>query len=161
MITIDTNEATKDIQRIIGKFGKLGALINRRVPEFVAPAVLELMKIYDPPRRVTRKAAYGRSFQSDRQRRWFFWALDAGVIRVPYQRTFAMRRGWRIEGSGNGTRVVNDTEAAKFSMGDETQARLNKLVGWTTAGWRTKNPGLTVIRAAKNAVNQAIREAGL
>lgn len=161
MVTVDVNEATKDIQLIIGKFGRLGQLINERVPGLVAPAVLELMKIYDQPRRVTRRAAYGRSFQSDRQRRWFFWALDAGYIRVPYNRTFAMRRGWRIEGSGSSTRVVNDTEAAKYSMGDETQARLNKLVGWTTAGWRVKNPGPTVMRAATNAVKQVIREAGL
>lgn len=37
------------------------------------------------------------NFVSDKQRRWFFWALRSGQITVPYQRTRNYAQGWKIE----------------------------------------------------------------
>ena len=41
---------------------------------------------YPPQSGLTRKQVYGQSFQSERQRRWFFAALSRGEIDVPYRR---------------------------------------------------------------------------
>lgn len=40
----------------------------------------------------------GRSqpFKTDKQRRFFFWALRNGLITVPYQRTGTYGRAWRL-----------------------------------------------------------------
>lgn len=36
-------------------------------------------------------------FKSEKQRRYFFWALREGIIQVPYQRTGTYGRAWNIE----------------------------------------------------------------
>jgi hypothetical protein len=161
MITIDQALLTQDITRLTNKFGRLGQLLRERVPEVTAPAVVKLMQIYEPAKSVTRKTAYGRTFQSRKQQRYFFWALAQGIIHVPHIRTFGMRNAWRIEGRGKETVVVNSTEAAKYTMGDDTQSRHEKLVGWHTTGWRLKHPGREVAQAAINGVRDAIKRAKL
>ena len=64
----------------------------RSVPRGVLKVALEAFTEYivgndahglkhnDPYRYVTRKSAYGVSFFTDKQRRWFFWALRTGQI---------------------------------------------------------------------------------
>jgi len=83
-----------------------------------------------PPRFVTRKDAYGVTFFSNKQRKWFFAALRSGEIKVPYRRTQEMRNSWQIIGSGEKTILVNETEAAYYTMDDEGQSRHEEKVGW-------------------------------
>src|SRR5574340_1214513 len=85
---------------------------------------------------VSRKAAYGKTFQSDAQRRWFFGALDQGEIN-PWtnNRTHAIKTGWEASESSsdwNRFRVQNDAEGVEWVMG-EGQARQPALVGWRKA----------------------------
>lgn len=161
MITTDTALLTQDITRVTNKLGKLGGVLGDLIPQYTAPAVVALMKIYEPAKSVTRRAAYGRTFQSRKQQRYFFYALRAGIISVPHRRTFGMRNAWRIEGKGKNTVVVNDTQAARYTMGTDTQSRHEKLVGWHTVGWRLKHPGREVMQAAANGVKAAIKKIGL
>lgn len=161
MITIDQALLTKDITDLTNKFGRFGKLLRERIPEWTAPAVRNLMRIYEPQKSVSRRTAYGRTFQSRKQQRYFFWALAQGLIRVPHIRTFGMRDAWTIEGRGKDTRVVNSTEAARYTMGDDTQSRHERLVGWHTVGWRLQHPGKEVAQAAINGVRDAIKKARL
>lgn len=116
---------------------------NRRIAEYIRDQAQK----YPPKRSVTRKQAYGSSFQSDKQRRWFFAALKAGQIRVPYQRTGTLLRGWKIMPFGSQDfLVINETEYAGYVMG-ATQSRMMSMIGWKTL------EGIV----DKTALDQAIR----
>ena len=81
-------------------------------------------------------------FKSDKQRRFFFWALGKGIIEVPYPRTNYMVRSLsgvnsdsvrNVKPIGNhgyegqfGTR----TEYAPLVIGEHTQARYHKGTWW-------------------------------
>ena len=47
--------------------------------------LLNVLKAYPPQRSITRKEAYGVSFFTEKQRRWFFANLDN--LQIPYHRT--------------------------------------------------------------------------
>ena len=82
---------------------------------------------------MSRKAAYGQSFFSDKQRRWFFWALGSGLIKPGQNnRTGTLGDGWRIVQSGpKQIDLVNEVPYAKFVQGTITeQARQPRMAGW-------------------------------
>ena len=86
---------------------------------------------YPPYNQVSRTQAYGQPFSSDRQRRWFFAALGRGEINPGFpRRTGEMQRGWDLKQNGTRWSIANSSEAAKWTMGDDTQARQPGLVGW-------------------------------
>jgi hypothetical protein len=70
-------------------------------------------------------------FKSERQRRFFFWALRTGLITVPYVRTYNLQRSWQT--------VMNET-ALKATIGSGVsysqwthgakQAQYHKITGW-------------------------------
>ena len=85
---------------------------------------------YPAYKAITRRAAYGRTFQSDRQRRKVMAQIRSGRIDPGYpHRTGRLQRGWTVTGDGTKATVKNDVEYAGLVMGTD-QARLNKLVGW-------------------------------
>jgi hypothetical protein len=91
------------------------------------------LKEYPAYRYVSRVAAYGRSFVSDKQRRWFFWALDAGIIHPGQSnRTGTLGRGWEIKQTGpKQIDLVNAVPYAKFVQGTaQEQARQPSMAGW-------------------------------
>ncbi len=80
---------------------------------------------------VSRKRAYGKTFFTDKQRRYFFWAKKQGIIKPGRNnRTHEMSKGWRVVPVKSGARVVNSVPHAKWSHSNTEQARLNALVGW-------------------------------
>jgi hypothetical protein len=82
---------------------------------------------------VTRKAAYGKTFVSDKQRRYVMARIREGSIDPGFpHRTGNYQRGWKVINKGVSTQIVNDVPYAGFVGGNETQARLNKKVGWRT-----------------------------
>lgn len=95
----------------------------------VSKYIIDVLRIYPPRKRITRRQAYGRAFQTDKQRRYFFWALHTGRITVPYNRTQTLRRGWRQEGRGTRSIIVNETPYAEYVMGEE-QSRMSDMIGW-------------------------------
>ena len=105
---------------------------------------------------VSRTRAYGRPFQTAKQRNWFFWALNTGQIHPGQNnRTHAMQNGWKLTDNGN---IRNDTPGIKWVMGDGTQANQPNLVGWRVAGdiARTNHKG--AIRAAQKSANEWIKK---
>ena len=100
----------------------------------VTPYLINQWQIYPPKKRVKRRKVYGRTFDSDRQRRWFFMALKRGIITVPYRRTQTLRRGWKQVGKGRKSLIVNETPYAQYAQGEEDQQnKLLQAVGWIPA----------------------------
>lgn len=117
---------------------------------------------YPAYRFISRTAAYGRPFQSDRQRRWFFAALRQGTILPGYpRRTGNTQRAWVITNSGVKSTIRNDTAGAFYTVGDPGQARLNELAGWRRLGLIIASNTNGMIQAAERAVEAEIRARGL
>jgi hypothetical protein len=97
----------------------------------VAKLLAEELRRYPPQRHVSRREAYDVTFFSDRQRRWFFAALNSGELELPYSRTDALRDGWHLENLGSdGVGLINEVSYAGYVMGKRTQSRMMKLIGW-------------------------------
>ena len=88
-----------------------------------------------PPRKYVSIAEAG-GWVSDRQRRWFFWALKEGKIEVPYKRTGTLGRSWQ-------QRVARETDSIVGVVGSQgqiapynvyvqgpQQSRMMELIGW-------------------------------
>jgi hypothetical protein len=88
------------------------------------------MRKYPPYQYISRQRAYGKTFQSDRQRRWFFAALRSGELTLPYQRTNTLKSGWQLTRSGpNDLLLTNDVPYARFVQ-ESPQARMMTYIGW-------------------------------
>lgn len=144
---------------------KLRFLGNNRIAQKTSMEVAkflrgEFMK-YPPPRYVTRAAAYGSSFFTDRQRRWFFAALGRGELKIPYRRTRATMMGWEVMPFGaRDAIVVNDTEGAKWTMDDQTQTRHEAMVGWQRVKAIVNKNRDRIRQIAGRAVDAYIRSGG-
>ncbi len=95
--------------------------------------------VYPAQKRPTRAEVYGSSFKTDKQRRYFFWALKKGTIEVPYRRgespsseTFGRR--WTVQTENYGMRAIvgNNASYGPLLMDDEQQTLYAKAVGWRT-----------------------------
>ena len=124
-----------------GQFKKLGDKFNSFEKQMVlSPSVNDVgqymmyrLREYPTYRYVSRVAAYGRSFVSDKQRAWFFWALGAGLIKPGQSnRTGKLGRGWEIKQAGpKQIDLVNAVPYAKFVQGTaQEQARQPSMAGW-------------------------------
>jgi hypothetical protein len=98
---------------------------------------------------VSRKSAYGRTFFSLKQQRWFF----ASGARVGNFRTGRLMAGWHIQGSAE-TRLylINSVPYAGYVIGN-SQAAQPRKVGWRTAYEVVKSNFAGGIRAAQRAVD--------
>ena len=141
------------VQLAVGNY-LLNALIKQEIP---------------PQKRVKRRDVYGKPFQSNKQRRWFFWALKHGIIDVPYRRRGrhgGISTRWHIIQIGKGIayklNLQNDDPAAKYVYGDDTQNKLIGVIGWKKIGAivdeRSKKLGGVMKRAADTAIKQALRK---
>ena len=87
----------------------------------------------DPYKFVTRKSAYGFSFFTDKQRRWFFWALKTGKIDPGSgKRTGESTAAWKAVPRNDGYRftIQNNTAGGYWTRHDRKQARQLGKVGW-------------------------------
>jgi hypothetical protein len=109
---------------------------------------------------ITRKAAYGKTFVSDKQRRYVMAAIADGRIDpgAPH-RTGRYQRGWMLEGEGAKTRIINEVDYARYVGGDE-QARLNRKVGWRMWDEIISTNYHGAIQAAERAVDRLINGKG-
>ena len=90
------------------------------------------LRKYPPYQYVSRTRAYGKPFQSDKQRRWFFAALRSGELTLPYQRTNKLKQGWQLNRFGSDDVILsNDVEYARHVQ-ESPQARMMTYIGWRT-----------------------------
>jgi hypothetical protein len=119
---------------------KLPFLVRQKaagwVSEYIVGNDIHGLRHYPAYKFVSRKAAYGYSFVSDKQRRWFFANLREGNIHPGQDnRTGATAAAWQFKPTGAGAfQVSNDAPGAPWTMGNETQARQPAMVGWRKWG---------------------------
>ena len=107
-----------------------------------------------------RRKAFGVTFFSDKQRRWFFANLDAGTLTIPYQRTQRFRKSWQLIGRGINTVLVNDSEAGPYLMDDKRQSCMSALFGWQKISDKLNERMHRIERVAVAAMNKALKKLG-
>lgn len=99
----------------------------------VAKFVRGKLQRYPPQRYVSRKQAYGVTFFSDRQRRWFFAALANGELDIPYQRTNRLSNSWRIMTyRQEDVLILSDVAYGPYVQDPAEQCNMHRLIGWQT-----------------------------
>lgn len=139
---------------------KLPITARDMVVDDVSKYLLDILRTYPPQKRVTRLEAFGKTFFSARQRRYFFYALEAGIINLPYSRTQTLRRGWKQIGRGAQSILANETPYAALVMGDGEQSRMAVKIGWKAAGQVVDEKRPQVERRASAAADKAMRKLG-
>jgi len=102
-------------------------------------------------------------FWSDKQRRGFFYYLNAGKIDVPYYRRISqnsedLTHSWTTEERNGGlTQIVgNDTKYGPLVQDEAMQSRYHKITGWKTIQTISKEQTDEVVRALKEVVDAAL-----
>jgi hypothetical protein len=80
---------------------------------------------------------------------------------VPYKRTGDLRKAWRQVGTGASSFIVNDSPGAPFVVGDDTQSRHEKMVGWFRAGELMQQRFERAMKIADGAAKKALKKLGL
>lgn len=118
------------------------------------------LKRYPPYKYITRKQAYGKTFVSDKQRRYVMAKIREGRIDpgVPH-RTSNYQRGWEMDPPNGGVKIkiINTVPYARFVGGDETQARLNAKVGWRTISDIISTNIKGAIRHAQSEIRKLVK----
>lgn len=118
------------------------------------------LKHYPNYKYITRKRAYGKTFSSDKQRKYVMARIRQGKITPgKANRTYAIRNAWRTKGKGAKVTIVNDANGVKYVFGDSqgrAQANQIRLVGWRTMVQVAKDNVKGAIRAADRAVQNYI-----
>lgn len=116
------------------------------------------LKHYPPYKYVTRKRAYGQTFQSDKQRRYVMAKIKSGEITPgKSQRTGKQADSWGYQMRGTSARVYNTATGAKYTMGNRTQARQPELVGWRKIQDVVMSNFVGAMRYAQQAVNSFLK----
>ena len=127
--------AISDVSALISKLEALPDAMQEAATEDVATYLVNVLRLSPPQKSVSRADAYpdapaGPGWFSEKQRRWFFWALNSGELQIPYRRTQAIAQGWQILGSGKNTIIVNEAPGVVFVHDDNLQSRHEAMVGW-------------------------------
>lgn len=142
------------------KLAKLPKAVHETATRAAADETVKFMRSYPAEKYVSRKSAYGTTFFTPKQRRYFFWALKEGIIQSPYSRTNRLRDNWTIIGQGLNEMVVNQTPYADLVMG-EGQNRMHQKIGWKTVTKRLEENAAKIGKAIQQAADRAIRKLGL
>jgi hypothetical protein len=153
------------LESLMGKIDTLQKL--RMVAAGIKAAALHIkgkMATYPPVKRLTRASVYGSAFQTDKQRRYFFYALKAGLIEVPYRRgtspgSRTLGRRWTIETSHNGltATVGNNTPYGTLVQAKDKQSLYHQAVGWQTDEDVIEKERGAVVQFVQTEVQRAIR----
>ena len=109
---------------------------------------------------VDRTSAYGFPFFTDKQRRWFFWALNSGEINPGQDnRTGRFSAGWKTRGDLYRQTIYNDVPYGKHLM-SEGQARQPAKVGWRKISEVVKSNMKGAIRHAYAALAKWFKSKG-
>lgn len=148
------------LQALLAKLTSLQQL--RRVAAAVklgAARIKRRFQTYPPQSRPTRASVYGQTFQSDRQRRYFFYAMRAGLIQVPYVRGSSpgsrnIKQTWTIATSNAGMTAEIGTNApyARYLHDTQQQSAYARAVGWPTVEQVLNEEGPAVVQYIRDAV---------
>lgn len=116
------------------------------------------LKHYAPYRYVSRKAAYGKTWQSEKQRKYVMMLIKRGII-TPGKpnRTRRTASGWQKKGAGNMVLLINRSPGAVWLYDDRRQARQLALVGHRKKTEIIKSNRKGSTRAAQLALNRFVK----
>lgn len=149
-----------DTKPLIDKLHRLMPAVADGLVEAVNSYLITELRKVPPYKHISRTAAYGQPFQSDKQRRWFFWALNGGMIDVPYKRTGELSGNWKTEGEGYQQKIINSTPWADFVQGPG-QSRMMSMIGWKKIEEFIQLRWSNILRVAGQGVDAVIRKLGL
>ena len=115
-------------------------------------------RIY-PPRRLGAHV----EFVSDRQRKFFFWALKNGKIEVPYARGSSpgsedLANRWSAKESNQGLTwtIGNNASYARLAQDEDKQTQMHKRTGWHTIQRIVDHEGPKVVRLIAEEVGRML-----
>lgn len=149
-----------DLARITKLVEDFPPLTADYIGDSLAPYLVNIMRAYPPYKYVSRKKAYGVTFFSDKQRKWFFAALRSGELQIPYQRTQTLRDGWQVLGSGKNSLVVNETPYAYLVQGDRRtqQSRHPRAIGWRSIDEVVEKHKKKIIGKINAAIKKGLKQ---
>ena len=110
-----------------------------------------------------QNTSFRMRFKSDRQRRWFFWALRTGLIQVPYRRTTTLGPRWnftegfrRLSGGGWRGHLNNVTSYAQWVQDERKQAQVHRG-RWSTVQTLTRAPARVMRQYFQRALRRMAR----
>jgi hypothetical protein len=148
----------KGVDELRAQLDKLPAEVRGLAVDGVSKYLLNVLRLYPPQKSVTRREAYGKPFFTDKQRRWFFWALSTGELQIPYKRTQSLANNWRQEGKGYDSILVNETPYSPFVQDKPTQSRMQKLIGWQTIADILRDRAVKIAETLNYAAQKAIKK---
>ena len=112
----------------------------------------------EPYKYVSRKSAYGITFFTEKQRRWF-WA-NGGPDMIGNNRTGESASAWTLVEKNSGYKISlqNQTRAAFYTRNDKGQARQPAKVGWRKTSVVVAANTAGAMRAANAAVKKWIAD---
>lgn len=157
---MSSGEPIEGLDELLKKLRKLQALkpITSAL-KLVGAHVMGFMKQYPANRYFVRQA---RKFKTEKQRRYFFWALKQGKIEVPYRRGKSpgsrnLKQQWKLV-TENPLRVVveNNTPYVGWVQSAKQQAFYHKEGGWLTDEDAVKDAQPLMIREVKGAIERTL-----
>lgn len=104
-------------------------------------------------------------FVTDKSRRYFFYALKAGLIDVPYVRGASRRsetfgKRWAVVAVGDSVLIGNRASYAPFLVGVNWQSRYMRKLGWRTVHETTRREKKETAEQFTLGMYQRIRSIG-
>ncbi|MBA4420264.1 MAG: hypothetical protein C0391_03880 [Anaerolinea sp.] len=159
MINIEVTGA----KELVAKLGKMAGLTFFKAA-LKAGGVYLKGKISIPPgvNRLSRAEVYGDTWKGGAQRRFFFGALMAGIIDVPYVRNQSagsqgLTKRWTVKASDGGMTVTVGNNAGYGALvhGEVgEQSRYLAAVGWRPASTVAEEEGPVIVRQIDEAVRK-------
>lgn len=148
-IRIDYSDIAEAAQKVKGGMATLTQEMRRAVDESLAFAQNFVAKY--PPRSSSKRMV----FKSDKQRRWFFWALRSGQIDVPYRRTGTLGKSWttdvRVTSENIRGVLGNVRPYAPYVQDEERQAQMHKG-HWPTVQMLLRAPAARMQKYFEQAI---------
>lgn len=144
------------LDKLEAKLGRLASLSVLAPPMVRSLARLHSFMATDAPKRPQKQP-----FKSEKQRRWFFWALDEGMITVPYHRTGLLGRAWQMRVENTGAQMIgvlsNPTPYGPFVQAPPPRQAAYHVGNWRTTDDAVEKIGPFVIREFDRAIREALR----
>lgn len=146
--------AKVDLTSLLKQIDKATQLESFKHGMYLAATEVQKVLLIYPPERHGKQP-----FKTDKQRRYFFYAIRKGLIEVPYIRRINinsqnMRAHWEIKPLDNGfTQVIGNPVAySRYTHGNTKQSRYHKTTRWKTVAQVTKSMEFRIIRMVNEAV---------
>lgn len=154
---MDTEIIVKGLDELIAKLGRLAAFQNLR-----QPMADSLNKLWDKVAKYPTPPEPGsfRGFVSAKQRRYFFYALRAGLIQVPYRRTGTLGRRWTMQitqGAESITGILGNNTTYGPWVQDKTQQATIHQGRWPTAQDVLEKQRAWIVNRFNQAIEKLLR----